>query len=106
MIIGTDKLNYDELKLFLTEPTSLITYVDNTVPCWARHIPHIIDNQRYYVAIHIRNVLSIPYKVRVSAANVLIENIRVQGVVTTFTPITDILDICNKEALIKILRGV
>lgn len=105
MIIGTTQIDYNEVKLFVSEPTSLITYVENLVPCWARCIPHIVDNQRYYVAIHIRNVLSIPYKTRMAAANALIEDIRVSGIMTAFTPITAVIDSCDKDALLCILRG-
>ena len=40
-----------------------------------------------------------------AAANALIENIRVSGIMTAFTSITAIIDSCDKDALLGILRG-
>ena len=105
MIVGTTVLNYNELRVYAKRPNELVTYVDNLVPVWARHISPIVYNQRYYVAIHVRNMLSLPYKVRMEAANILTKGISVKGIISGFTSITDILDSCNKEDMLKVLRG-
>lgn len=104
MIVGTRDLKTEELKSYVSNPSGLIAYVEDLVPIWARHIPCLAHNQRFYVAIHLRNVLTLPYKVRMSMANTLLEGIQVRGVMSSFTPITDILDACDKEALLKMLE--
>lgn len=104
MIIGTDVLDYELLKTFVGRPKELVDFVEETVPLWARHITCLVHNQRFYVAVHLRNVLTIPYKPRMELVNALTEGISIQGIISSFTPIQDILDACNKETLIEMLK--
>lgn len=104
MIVGTTKLDYKSLKRFVGRPEELLVYTDNLVPKWARHIESIVLNQRYYVAIHLRNVLSIPYKQRMQLVEHLLSSVTLQGVTSEFVAITEIVDSCDKEALIKMLE--
>ena len=104
MIIGTQVVKTDELLVYVDNPTGLVAFVEDLVPVWARHISCLAHNQRFYTAIHLRNVLTLPYKVRMSMATTLLSGIQVRGIMSSFTPITDILDICDKEALIKMLE--
>ncbi len=105
MIVGTTKLDYERLKQFEGNPDELIEYVDMLVPSWALHIKGIASNQRFYVAIHLRKLLTIPYKPRMELVNALVSGIRIAGVITQFTPITDIVDICDKQLLVKMLES-
>lgn len=104
MIIGTRDIKTEEVKRYADDPSGLVAYVEGLVPVWARHINCLAHNQRFYVAIHLRNVLTLPYKVRMSMASTLLEGIQVRGVMSSFTPITDILDACDKEALLEMLE--
>lgn len=99
MIVGTKELNFDELKLFVTDDASLITYVENLIPQWAKCFPHIVDNQRYYVAIHIRDVLTLPYKVRKKATEALVKNVQLHGVMNNFVDLKEIMSSCDTKAL-------
>lgn len=104
MIVGTTKLNYSELKRFVGRPAELVTYVESLVPSWARNVPYITQNQRYFVAIHLRNVLTIPYKPRMELVNALVDKIALAGIMTDFTPITEIVDSCDTATLAKLVE--
>lgn len=100
MLIGTDQIDYTELYKRANKPEELVSYVDNLVPVWASHIQAIVYNQRYFVAVQIRNMLQIPYKTREACTDMLLTNISINGVMNGFVPITDILEQCDKTALI------
>ncbi|MCM1219038.1 MAG: hypothetical protein NC548_31535 [Lachnospiraceae bacterium] len=61
-------------------------------------------NQRYFVAIHLRNVLSIPFKQRKEMVEALVDGISITGDMSCFISITDILDACDKQKLSKMLE--
>lgn len=104
MVIGTRNVSLDELKQYSDNTSELLRVVERMVPSWARHIRPVVDNQRFYVATLLRRAYSIPYKKRMSMAECLISGIRVRGVMSGFTPITDIVATCNKEALLEMLN--
>lgn len=104
MIVGTTSIDYEVLKSFIGRPQDLVVYVENLVPSWARHIKCLTHNQRFYVAIHLRGVLTIPYQVRMELVNALIEGISVRGIISSFTSITEIVDVCNKDALAQMVK--
>ena len=104
MVIGSANLDYEVLKKFVGRPADLLTYVDAMVPTWARHIKGITYNQRFYVAIHLRGILTLPYKQRMELVNALVEGVTIQGIINGFTPITDIVDLCDKQALAEMFK--
>lgn len=104
MIVGTTKLNYGEIKGYIHKPQELKAYCTTLVPLWARHIDAIVNNQMYYVAIRIRDMLSIPYKLRQEMITCLIKDVQLTGVVSSFTSITDIIGACNKEQLSRMIE--
>lgn len=104
MIVGTTNIDYEDIKLLVGKPEELIIYAESLVPVWARHITCLAHNQRFYIAIHLRRVLSIPYKLRIEMCEALISGINVRGVMSSFTSITEILDVCNKEMLVEMLK--
>lgn len=104
MLVGTTAINYEELKEFAGKPKELVTYVCGLVPTWARNIPNIVANQRFYVALHIRKILTLPYQVRTDMVNALVEGINLSGVISNVVSITDIIDMCDKKALAEMLK--
>lgn len=105
MLIGTAEVDFETISSLRNNVNEIVSFVENSVPKWARNIPHIKDNQRYYVAIHVRNLLSMPYKERKSITDALINGIRISGVISAFTPIVDILNVCDKKALLEMIRS-
>lgn len=104
MIIGSTDIDYNNLRKFIGKPDELVVYVEESVPIWARHVQHIVDNQRFYVAIHLRGMLTIPYKPKMELVNALIDGIHINGVMSCFTEIKDIVDACDKTKLIALIE--
>lgn len=105
MLIGYTTVDYEALKKFVNNPDDIVTYVISQIPIWARHIDGICDNQRYYIALHLRKVLTIPYKQRTELVDALTRGIYLRGVCTNFVSITDIVNACDKESLIAMLKA-
>lgn len=104
MIVGTTDIDYEAIKSFIGKPDELVLYAESLIPVWARHIKCLAHNQRFYIAIHLRKMLTIPYKTRMELVNELVKDISIQGIVSSFTSITEILDSCDKKALIGMLQ--
>lgn len=104
MVVGTTYIDYNKVSSFVGHPNQFVDWVDSLVPKWAQHIAGLKDNQRYYMAIHVRKVISIPYVQRMQLIEPLIDGIHVCGSVDGFISITDILSDCNKELLIAAIK--
>lgn len=104
MIVGTTNMNYTDIGRYVNSPDGLVTYATSLVPTWAQHIPGIIDNQRYLVAIYVRKMLAIDFYTRKKMVDVLVNGIRVKGVINKFISIYDILDACDSKALLQMLE--
>ncbi len=103
MIIGENTINYNTLRSYSHDLNGLVSYVRSMIPIWAIHIPHIEDNQRYYVALHLRKVLSIPYKLRKEMVETLVDGIHISGSVSGFVTIHDIISMCDRDKLLEAL---
>lgn len=104
MLIFTKNLDWERLKRNAKHPESAVELVDSSIPTWASHIKNIQNNQRYYAAVYLRNVLSIPFKTRMELVNTLTEGISVSGLTSYFVSLEELIDYCNKEALVKALE--
>lgn len=104
MIIGSDRIDYKTLLCFRYNQKGLVNYAESLVPIWLRHIRPIVDNQRYYVAIHVRNLKSVPYKEREVMINALVDGIRLQGAMNCFFTVTELLNACDLKSLIAMLE--
>lgn len=104
MIVGTVNIDIDELKGVVNSNGDILSYTLGLVPVWARHLKGIVDNQRYYIAITLRNIQSIPYKVRKPYIDELLSNITLVGVANSVCTMDDIISICNKEKLVEALK--
>lgn len=105
MIVGTTSIDYEVLKQFAGRPDDLVIYVEGLVPSWARHLPQITNNQRFYVAAHLRGVLTLPYPVRMELVNALVNGITVSGIISSFTSIHDIISACDKNMLTSLIEN-
>ncbi len=106
MLIFTNKVDWEKVKKFTYNPESALKYVDSLVPEWARHIQNIQNNQRYFVAVYMRNVYSIPYKDRMNLVKVLTDGISLSGLSTGFVALDELIDACDKETLKQALMEV
>lgn len=104
MIVGTSNIDLSKLKSAVLNGEDIVDYSNSLVPVWARHIKGIESNQRYYVAITLRGMSSIPYKMRKPYIDRLIDGITLSGVANNVCTIYDILNMCNKDKLIESLK--
>lgn len=105
MIIYIRDLDYKEVDALVNVPERLRKYARELVPEWAKCFPGIIDNQCFYVAIQVRSLLNIPYKVRKAAVDCLCENIALSGLTTECITVREVLAACNMESLRAILSN-
>lgn len=99
MLIAEKTIDYEVIHQLSNKPSSIVTYIESLVPRWASHIEGITDNQRFYAAIHIRKMLTIPYPIRNAIVEALVKDICINGVVYDFVTINDLIEMCNKELL-------
>ena len=105
MIIATKEINMAEIRKYINDLESLVYYVESLVPRWIAHNEYIIANQRFYTAVTLRNTLTITYQQRNDAAEILVKGIHIFGNPTTVTTIADILSLCDKQALIEMIKN-
>ncbi len=104
MLIGSEALDYAVIRSLAFDTAGLVAYVESLVPTWARHIPQIKMNQRYYAAVHIRNMLQIPFQTRRQMYSALLDGCSIHGIVSNFVPISQLFELCDVDALIQMLR--
>lgn len=104
MIVGTKDFDFEELKLATESDEQLQDFVVRLVPTFLRHIQPVMDNQKYYVALYIRNMQSIPYQIRKDRSEKLLEGVSITGVINTVIDFSDILLYTNVETLLRYLE--
>lgn len=104
MIVGTTNIDIAELKGVVSNNGDIIAYSNKLVPVWARHIKGITNNQRYYLALTLRNIQSVPYKVRKPYIDELLTGITLTGVANSICTMDDIISMCNKDKLVDALK--
>lgn len=104
MIVGCKDIDLEELRKSAKDATSLIHYAENLVPRILRHHVAIVNNQKYLVALYLRNIKSIPYKRRIDLCEELLTEVSVTGVINTIIDFNDILMSINIDELIDYLE--
>ena len=104
MIVGTTDVSVEDLKVVVNSHRDIVEYAVSLVPTWARHVKGIVNNQRYFVAVTLRNITSIPYKTRQPLIMKLLDGVALTGLATNVCSITSIVDMCDKELLVEALR--
>lgn len=106
MLVAVIDIDTEFIKQHQMEPESIVRYAVSLVPSWAVHIRGIVDNQRYYVAVRVRNMLTIAYKTREAITNALIREISLYGMLNDFITLDELLDECDKTKLSEALRRI
>ena len=104
MIVGSTKVNFDELRHYIGKPLELVAYAESLVPTWARHMKPLLGNQRYYLALHVRKMLTLSYQQRKVMTDALTNGIKLHGNLSEFVSITEIVQSCDLEVLSIMLR--
>lgn len=104
MIVGSKNVNKSELAKCVSSVSKLIDYSDSLVPEYLRYRKEILFNQRYIVALAIREMQSIPYNDRVMLLDRFLRDTYITGVVDRIYDIEDLFDYVDKEEVERI-RG-
>jgi uncharacterized protein (DUF488 family) len=103
MVIGKKDIDYEKLRMSLGNSTSIVQYAIDMVPRCIRHVEPIVFNQRYYVALMLRELNSIPYETRKQRCEDLLKGISISGVINNIVDFEDILLCVDMDQLIQFL---
>lgn len=102
MIVGSKNVNKSELAKCVSSVSKLIDYSDSLVPEYLRYRKEILFNQRYVVALAIREIQSISYNDRVALLDNFLRDTYITGVVDRIYDIEDLFDYVDKEEVERI----
>ena len=102
MIVGSKNVNKSELAKCVSSVSKLIDYSDSLVPEYLRYRKEILFNQRYVIALAIREMQSIPYSDRVMLLDRFLRDTYITGVVDRIYDIEDLFDYVDKEEVERI----
>ena len=103
IVVGTKDIDFEELKNAVSDRSTLEHYAVSLVPRCLRHVQAIVDNQKYLVALYLRDMQSIPYKLRKLRCEELLSGISVTGVINTVVDFEDILMQVDMDMLVTYL---
>lgn len=104
MIVGTKDINLEELAKHVKRYDTLETYCLSLVPKYLQHWSEIVMNQKYLVALSIRKLEAIPYKVRKDTSERLLKGIHITGVPTHLVDIDDMMCMVNVDNLMRYIE--
>lgn len=102
MIVGSKNVNKSELAKCVSSVSKLIDYSDSLVPEYLRYRKEILFNQRYIVALAIREMQNIPYNDRAMLLDRFLRDTYITGVVDRIYDIEDLFDYVDKEEVERI----
>lgn len=102
MIVGSKNIDRSELANRVSSVSKLIEYSDSLVPEYLRYRREILFNQRYIVALAIREIQSIPYSDRVTLLDNFLRDTYITGVVDRIYDIEDLFDYVDREEVERI----
>lgn len=102
MIVGSKNINNSELTKYVSSVSKLIEYSDSLVPEYLRYRKEILFNQRYIVALAVREMQSISYNDRVALLDNFLRDTYITGVVDRIYDIEDLFDYVDKEEVERI----
>lgn len=91
MLIGRKTIDMNKLKQACSSPQRLIDWTISIIPPEVRHVRAIVDNQKYYVATHVRAFKSIPYPRKMQLCDSLLAGVEVKGVCNELYDYEDLL---------------
>lgn len=104
MIVGTKYIDQTELKSHCKNLEMLKEYCSLLVPRVIRHNLAIVNNQKYLVALYVRDFKSIPYQDRKALCEGLLKDVSITGLANEIYDFEDLIDEVNIEKLSKYLK--
>lgn len=103
MLVGSKDINLDDLKVASSSDRQLEEYAISLVPKCIRHMEKVIDNQKYLLALYLRDMSSISYTIRKQRCENLIKGISITGVINTVIDFEDVLLEVDMDLLVMYL---
>lgn len=101
MIVGKKVIDVERLRAVYLKPSALERYCESLIPRYARHLPHILDNQKYLVALAIRKEETLPIKLRKDICETLLKNTVVKGYLHSITEVEDLILSSDIDRLLR-----
>lgn len=100
MVVGND---IDRVSLVRASSSleRLEAYCVSLVPKCLRHIDALINNQKYFVALELRNIKTIEFKKRNKLANELIKDIYVSGTFDEVIFVSELFQYANMDTVFQ-----
>jgi hypothetical protein len=104
MVVGCKEIDFAALKQACQSEEALVKFAVHLVPSPLRHIPAIISNQKYLVALQVRTIQSLPWQRRKSLCEYLLQDVVVKGIVDSIYDYNDLLMAIDCAAFQKYLE--
>lgn len=104
MIVGCKDIDFSALKQACRNEDSLLRFTTGLVPAPLRHIPEVIDNQKYLVALQVRSVQSMTWQKRKDLCEALLLGVRIKGVPDALYDYKDLLLAIDNAAFERYLQ--
>jgi hypothetical protein len=101
MLVGTKQIPINDLAKKCTSVDDLVKYSISLVPRFARHIDEIVDNQKYLVAVKVRDIVGLPYKFKKILTEGLLKGVVVRGTVNTVVDMEDLLTSIDMDEFMR-----
>lgn len=105
MIVGTKDVEYSAIRAHCTDVETLSNYCEMLVPRIIRHDKRIVNNQKYYIAMIVRTMQSIPWNRRKELYEGLLRGVSVTGVINTIYDFNDVLNDIDIDKLARYING-
>lgn len=99
MIVGCKDIDLYEVRQHCHNVNTLRDYSDSLVPRILRHDKRIINNQRYYVALFVRNIKSIQFNRRKELYEGLLEGVSISGLANEVYDFEDLMSVIDVNRL-------
>lgn len=101
MIVGIQDIQPSEVRKQCRDVESLRAYCTQLVPRVIRHDSRIVSNQKYIVALIVRDLKSIPYERRKELCEGLLEDVSIFGIANQIYDFEDIMSEVDINLLSK-----
>lgn len=101
MIVGTRDIDRASLMRACSSIQAVEEFAINLVPLYLRHIDAIVNNQKYIVAIVLRDLKGVPYMTKKNLAENLLEGVVVKGTLSTVIDAEDLLTNIDMNKIFK-----
>ena len=106
MLVGTKVIDHSRFNK-IKSVGQLEKLSISLVPEVLRHLPYVIDNQKYLVALYFRKYSDLPFKRKKELLDKFTENLAIKGSITNIISFDDILFEANVDVLMReVLKNV